>query len=435
MKKYFILFLLPAILDVTVKAQNIAVNTTGTAAASTNMFEVTQTSTAANTVGIYSIHSGAISGTGYGLFSTKTGASTTNIGGFFNASGGTNNYAIIVPSGGGNVGIGTSLPLCNLHILGTAASTSALPYAQSSFLTEGDAANDRGGLITSLQFANPGALYLMRGNGTKASPTKILNGDCLGKLNFGGFDGNSWDNFACVQAYAQADYSYTAPGTQSHPTSLRFFTTPVNDNGSFREEKMRIHPSGNVTIGVINEVGTLCVNNNEGGGFAQVTVWENVSGNQGAIAIPDATGLYYGVFNGDHIFRTGTTLSGNYKTSGTERLRITTAGNVKIGGSSATRATTEGTNHLDIFNGTAPVGTLANGVSLYATAGECRVMDAAGNATLISPHEKETNNWIYYSVNTGTGQVLKIDMEKMMKFLNDYFCTDFVHEFTLPASK
>jgi hypothetical protein len=272
----------------------------------------------------------------------------------------------------------------------------------------------------------------MRGNGTKATPSKILNGDCLGKLNFGGFDGTNWDNFACVQAYADADYSYTAPGTQSHPTSLRFYTTKANDNGLFRQERMRIHPSGNVTIGVLSEVGTLCVNNEQAGGFAQVTIWENATPNQGAVLVPDATGLYFGVASGNHIFRTGCTQSGNYQTTGTERLRITNAGNVKIGGT-VTRATTEGTNHLDIFNGTAPSGTLTNGISIYSSAGECRVMDAIGNSTLISPHEKETNNWIYYSVNTSTGQVLKIDMEKMMKFLNDYFCTDFVHEYTLPA--
>jgi hypothetical protein len=107
------------LLSLCVNAQNIAINTTGTAAASTNMFEVTQTSTAANMVAIYAIHSGAASGTGYGLYSTKTGASTTNIGGYFNASGGTNNYALIVPSGGGSVGIGTSSPVSTLDVQGS----------------------------------------------------------------------------------------------------------------------------------------------------------------------------------------------------------------------------------------------------------------------------------------------------------------------------
>ena len=112
----------------------------------------------------------------------------------------------------------------------------------------------------------------------------------------------------------------------------------------------------------------------------------------------------------------------------TERMRITKAGNVKIAGS-AVRGTTEGTNHLDIFDGTAPVGTLTNGVSLYSASGELRSMDAAGNSTLLSPHDKETNEWIYHSVDTRTGKGLRIDMERMMRAINERFGWDFVHEF------
>ncbi|MFZ2150170.1 MAG: hypothetical protein WAV15_03350 [Minisyncoccia bacterium] len=111
----------------------------------------------------------------------------------------------------------------------------------------------------------------------------------------------------------------------------------------------------------------------------------------------------------------------------TEYMRITNAGNIKIAGTVA-RATTEGTNHLDIFNGTAPVGTLANGISLYSTAGELRVMDAAGNATLLSPHENVNNYWVFDSANSETGKTLVIDMELIMKDLNDSLELDYVHE-------
>lgn len=96
-------------------SQNIAINTTGTAAAAANMLEVTQTSTAANMVAIYAINSGASAGnTGYGLYSTKTGASATNVAGYFSATGGTNNYAGIFDQG--RVGIGTTTPLYSLDI-------------------------------------------------------------------------------------------------------------------------------------------------------------------------------------------------------------------------------------------------------------------------------------------------------------------------------
>lgn len=107
-------------------------------------------------------------------------------------------------------------------------------------------------------------------------------------------------------------------------------------------------------------------------------------------------------------------------------------GNLLIGGAAA-RATTGGTNILSVFNGTSPVGTLANGISFYSNAGEAYVIDAAGNATLISPHDTETNEWVFDSTFTPTGKRLRIRMEAMMKAINDYFGWDFIEEFAEPA--
>ena len=117
-----------------------------------------------------------------------------------------------------------------------------------------------------------------------------------------------------------------------------------------------------------------------------------------------------------------------FNTNAVEAMRITSAKNLKIGGT-VVRATTEGTNQLVIFNGTAPVGTLANGVSFYAASGEARVMDAAGNSTLLSPHDQATNEWIFHSKHTPTGKVLRIDVEKMLRFINDHFGLDMIQEF------
>jgi hypothetical protein len=122
--------------------------------------------------------------------------------------------------------------------------------------------------------------------------------------------------------------------------------------------------------------------------------------------------------------------------SAVERARITSGGDfqtssgnsVQVGGTAA-RATTAGTNRVDIFDGTAPVGTLANGVSFYSASGEANVMDAAGNATLLSPHDAETNEWIFRSKHTPTGKVLKIDVERLLRFVNDHFGLDAVEEF------
>ena len=131
--------------------------------------------------------------------------------------------------------------------------------------------------------------------------------------------------------------------------------------------------------------------------------------------------------NGDIKFYTDTSGTADASFTPTERMRIDSSGNVKVGGT-ADRGTTVGTAHIDIFNGTAPAGTLTNGVSLYSSSGEFYAMDAAGNATLNSPHDSD-GNWIFYSKNTKTGRVLKVEMEKFMTFLNDHFGTDFIQEY------
>jgi hypothetical protein len=55
-------------------------------------------------------------------------------------------------------------------------------------------------------------------------------------------------------------------------------------------------------------------------------------------------------------------------------------------------------------------------------------MDAAGNATLLSPHENEHNYWVFDSANAETGKTLVIDMELMIKDINDSFELDYIHE-------
>ena len=65
-------------------------------------------------------------------------------------------------------------------------------------------------------------------------------------------------------------------------------------------------------------------------------------------------------------------------TNGSERLRLDTSGNALLGGTAA-RGTTVGSAHLDIFNGTAPAGTLTNGISLYSSSGDFNFMDSSGN--------------------------------------------------------
>lgn len=124
---------------------------------------------------------------------------------------------------------------------------------------------------------------------------------------------------------------------------------------------------------------------------------------------------------------TGSGIDLDVYTGGAQNYKFTAKSQLKIG-SSAERGTTEGTMHIDLFNGTAPVGTLTNGISIYSSGGECYIMDAAGNATLQSPHDKD-GRWIFHSKDTLTGKVLHVDMERMVKAINEKFGWDFVKEY------
>ncbi|SCY97030.1 YXWGXW repeat-containing protein [Flavobacterium caeni] len=67
-------------------------------------------------------------GTTVGLLATSTGTTGvgTRVGGQFSASGGLNNYGIIVPPAGGQVGIGTSNPTNKLHVADNVAGNTTL---------------------------------------------------------------------------------------------------------------------------------------------------------------------------------------------------------------------------------------------------------------------------------------------------------------------
>lgn len=145
-------------------------------------------------------------------------------------------------------------------------------------------------------------------------------------------------------------------------------------------------------------------------------------------------GSHYGVWAGDQS-GDGTHTNTPYSFFGPDTAAPSNFNHsVNIGGGAtssavAVRATTEGTNQAKIFNGTAPVGTLTNGVSLYSTSGELRVMDSAGNATLLSPHDDETGEAIFFSQSSVTGRVFRADIEAMYRKLDAMLGGGYVTEF------
>lgn len=281
----------------------------------------------------------------------------------------------------------------------------------------------------------------------------------LHKHDHGGMDGLSDDDHTQYALLAGRSGGQTLIGGTGTTDDLILRTTSgvgasgadmifqVGNNGA--TEAMRILNSGNVGIGTNNPLNVLSVafsnatvgassasaittytNTDATVGNSCVFAFRGVDTNGTSVSVGkvgvEFTSHTIGSVTGDLVFLAGS------NSAPVERLRaVGASGNIKIAGT-AVRATTEGTNHIDIFDGTAPVGTLANGISLYSTSGELRVMDAAGNPTLLSPHDKD-NNWIFDSY-VGKGRERKrivVDMQKMMYFLNDHFGTDFIHEFAI----
>ena len=108
-------------------------------------------------------------------------------------------------------------------------------------------------------------------------------------------------------------------------------------------------------------------------------------------------------------------------------MRLDAAGNLAIAGS-ASHGTAVGSGALSLFNATAPTGTLTNGASFYCASGEMNVIDAAGNVTLLSPHDDE-GRWIYRS-KSDTGKTLVVHREQLVRRLEEEFGWGFVQEFT-----
>jgi hypothetical protein len=288
--------------------------------------------------------------------------------------------------------------------------------------------------------ANGPALSLYKNRGASVGSNAIVaSGDELGTVAFRGYDGAAYRAGAFITGAVDG-----TPGSGDMPGRLVFSTTA--DGASSPTERMRIDSSGNLGIGtsspgarlesLVDDATTNAVTralalSHTTTGTAADGIGSGISFNQ-----ESSTGALRASAYIDSIFTnvtdaslasalTFTTRSGG---SLTERMRINSSGNVLIGGT-ANRATTVGTNALQIFNGTAPVGTLANGISLYSSSGEAYVMDAAGNATLFSPHDSETNEWIFKSKHTPSGKVLRIDVERLLRFVNDHFGLDAVKEF------
>ncbi|MBD3384615.1 hypothetical protein GF407_06775 [candidate division KSB1 bacterium] len=67
---------------------------------------------------------------------------------------------------------------------------------------------------------------------------------------------------------------------------------------------------------------------------------------------------------------------------------------------------------------------------LYSNTGELYAIDGSGNTTLLSPHDRKTGEWIFYSKNIKTGRVVRVDMEQMIRDIEELTGNAYLQEWT-----
>ncbi len=94
--------------------------------------------------------------------------------------------------------------------------------------------------------------------------------------------------------------------------------------------------------------------------------------------------------------------------------------------------TISGTNAALIIESASIPPIVTDSVVLYSTStagiAEAYILDEAGNSTLLSPHDKVTGDWIFYSKNIKTGRTLRVDMERLVRRIEEVLDEKFITE-------
>jgi hypothetical protein len=192
--------------------------------------------------------------------------------------------------------------------------SSAFGSGLGQVATSNSHAIDIGGFNTFA--ANAGRLTFYRSkNGTIGSGTVLAANDSVGRIDFRGYDSNTYELAAQIQCEVDG-----TPGDGDMPGRLVFSTTA--DSASSPTERMRIDSSGNVGINVtspsyplvVRESSNVCIELLKSNDASILTIGEDGSGS-----------AVFNAPNGSCIFQEG----------GSEAARIDTSGRLLVGTSSS----------------------------------------------------------------------------------------------------
>jgi hypothetical protein len=388
---------------------------------------------------------------GNNTFQIKGGADL-----IFSSDAGTNERMRITTAG--NVGIGTSSPSYKLDVRnGVIASGNGTIFGGISYSTRvemGAISNHNLGFITN----NDTKMILdTSGNlGLGVTPSAWAAGTYKGlevsaggaaSVNLVGGDASLMSN-AYISAIGTSRYLFSSVGAskyQFYNSSHSWFTAPSGTAGNAITftQAMTLSAGGNLLVGTTNDSARLHVF--DGSAASSTATTSVLFSRNGVNAGEKSTAIQFDVGGGGGQARIYTErlagLGGNLifapaDTSGNfpEAARIDASGNVLIGGTATPASATAS---LAIFNGSAPTGSVTNGVVLYAedvsSSSELKVRDEAGNVTTLSPHNfdlipegpSEDMAWSYYSERDG--KRINVDMLKAIRLLESITGEKLVH--------
>ena len=322
---------------------------------------------------------------------------------------------------GGKVGIGTTSPSVKLDVVSEASGETQVRLEQNN--SDADAPDMR----------------FFKSRGTTASKTAVADNDNLAYVNSFAYDGTEYQ-----QAGA---FGWNADGTDGDST----FSLKTRVAGS-TADRLTVDPAGDLAvpgsvfvsgsiktendISFVDENGTFPtntagfywdLNNDEARIYAkqpasdQIDFVFKLSDNNGSSDrymywIDDYRGGSYDryplLMHGGEVLFHMTEASEGVPDGSTSKVRIDSSGRI---GMKATSDPSTSTNYAHIY---------AKDVSSSA---EVFVRDEAGNVTQISPHNKE-GEWQYFSRNTRTGKVVRVNMEKMIRKLEEITGESFMEE-------